>query len=103
MLKLWSKLSRVSLDTLDEGLDTLHSNHHMTMKYELFVSCHGDGCAWRDVFQFADRPEVEIICMLRDKSVETYRALYDQEPASTHLGINIVEPQHRDSLPTIRK
>ena len=101
-LKWWSKLSRVDLDTLDQGSDISHSDH-MTLKYELFVSCHGDGCAWRDVFQFADRPETDVIAMLKERALETYRELYDQEPNSVHLGIQIIEPQHREELPTIRK
>lgn len=75
----------------------------MTLKYELFISMHGDGAAWRDVYQFADRPENEIIRMLRERTYETYRELYDQDPVSQHMGINIVEPQNRDNLPTLRK
>lgn len=76
---------------------------HMILKYELFISCTGDGRAWRDVYQFADRPEADIICMLKERTVELYEAIFDQEPISINMGIQIVEPQHRDQLPTLRK
>lgn len=81
----------------------LSDRSHMTLKYELFISCHGEGCAWRDVYQFADRPEPDVICMLKDRTVELYKEIYDQEPGSLHMGIQIVEPGNRDQLPTIRK
>lgn len=101
MLKLWSKLSKTDLASLDQEADT--SASYMTLKYELYVTCHGEGGAWRDVYQFVDRPEIDIVRMLKERTVETYEALYDSEPSSVSLGIQIITPESREQLPTIRK
>jgi len=103
-LRLWSKLSRVSLDTLDQEQDALRLDRsHMTLRYELLILAHSDGYSWRDIYHFADKPELAILEMLKERAETTFEELYNQEPANISLLLNIIQPDQREHLPTIRK